>query len=67
VTCTTACIQPSRTNAHCTTCHHTFGSVTGFDRHRRNGECIAPTALPMHKDRRGVWRYDGNPRSARRG
>jgi hypothetical protein len=59
VTCLVICIQPSPTNAHCAACHITFGSVTGFDRHRRGGECIAPTALAMHRDARGVWRMDG--------
>lgn len=59
MTCRPTCIQPSPSNAHCGACHHTFGSVTGFDRHRRGGECLDPSALSMHQDHRGVWRMDG--------
>lgn len=25
--------------AHCAACHETFGSVTSFDRHRKQGSC----------------------------
>jgi hypothetical protein len=39
-------------------CHRTFGGITGFDRHRRGGECLDPAGLGMHPDRRGVWRMD---------
>jgi len=56
VTCRPTCIQPSPTNAHCGACHHTFGGITGFDRHRRAGECINPRDLGLHADPRGVWR-----------
>lgn len=28
--------------AHCGACHHTFTTVSNFDRHRRNGECLNP-------------------------
>jgi hypothetical protein len=57
--CLSTCIQPSPSNAHCSACHVTFGGITGFDRHRRGGECIAPSGLDMHPDGRGVWRMDG--------
>lgn len=57
--CTSTCIQPSPSNAHCGACHVTYGSVTGFDRHRRNGECLNPADLAMHAGRNGVWRMDG--------
>lgn len=57
--CLAICIQPSPTNAHCSSCHVTFGSVSGFDRHRRGGECLDPRQLAMHRDARGVWRMDG--------
>lgn len=59
--CNVLCITPSPTNAHCGAegCHVTFGSVSGFDRHRRGGECLDPAALAMHRDPRGVWRMDG--------
>ena len=65
MSCTNTCIAPSPTNAHCGACHRTFGSVTGFDRHRRNGECVDPATLPMHTDARGVWRWDGGNPHAR--
>jgi hypothetical protein len=28
--------------AHCGACHDTFSGVSTFDRHRRDGRCIAP-------------------------
>lgn len=31
--------------AHCTVCHETFTSPTGFDRHRRYGKCLDPARL----------------------
>lgn len=60
MTCRPTCIQPSPSNAHCAAdgCHRTFGGITGFDRHRRGGECLDPAGLGMHPDRRGVWRMD---------
>lgn len=36
--------------AHCggvRGCHHTFSSPSGFDRHRRNGTCLAPAAAGL--------------------
>lgn len=62
--CTPACIQPRPTNAHCSVCHRTFGTVTSFDRHRRGGACLDPAGLRMHPDARGVWRMDGDAASA---
>lgn len=56
MSCLAICIQPSPTNAHCSSCHVTFGSVSGFDRHRRGGECVDPRQLAMHRDRNGIWR-----------
>lgn len=64
MTCTSTCIQPSPTNAHCGACHVTFGSVRGFDLHRRGGECYGPALTRMHQDGRGVWRMDGRPPQA---
>jgi hypothetical protein len=64
VTCTSTCIQPSPSNAHCGACHTTFGAVSGFDRHRRGGECYGPALTTMHRDRNGIWRMDGrDPRA----
>lgn len=28
--------------AHCATCHEHFGSMSGFDKHRKGGECLLP-------------------------
>lgn len=67
--CTTTCVQPSPSQAHCGSgCHRTFGSVSGFDRHRRAGQCLDPSTFTghaaMHLDRNGIWRYDGGHRRA---
>jgi hypothetical protein len=55
--CLATCIQASPTNAHCAACHTTFGSVSGFDRHRRAGECLNPRSLGFVCARNGIWRY----------
>lgn len=31
--------------AHCASCHQTFGSVTGFDKHRYGGICLWPADI----------------------
>lgn len=70
MSCTIVCIQPSPTNAHCAgDCHNTFGTVSAFDRHRRDGQCLDPATLRMHRDDRGIWRWDsvGQGPSARNG
>lgn len=70
MSCTIVCIQPSPSNAHCAgECHNTFGTVSAFDRHRRDGQCLDPATLRMHRDDRGVWRWDsvGQGPSARNG
>lgn len=69
MTCTPTCIAPSPSQAHCGSgCHRTFGSVTGFDRHRRAGQCVDPATFKghdaMHIDHNGIWRYDGGHRRA---
>lgn len=34
--------------AHCAAqCHRTFTGVTGFDAHRRDGQCVDPASLGM--------------------
>jgi hypothetical protein len=43
--------------AHCATCHKTFGGVTGFDEHRKNGHCVIPEG--MQEVRPGVWGRPG--------
>lgn len=60
--CTDTCQRPTPTQAHCGACHRTFGAVSGFDRHRRAGECLDPAALGMAEGGR-IWRmprrYEG--------
>lgn len=53
--CTEACRRPSPAMAHCASCHRTFGGVTGFDAHRKDGTCLPPSSLGM-VERDGVWR-----------
>lgn len=53
--CGSACVDPTPAQAHCRGCHRTFGSVSGFDRHRRGGACLDPAGLGM-VETRGVWR-----------
>lgn len=50
------CFRPTPSQAHCTVCHRTFGGVTGFDAHRRDGWCIDPTTLGMVQSDVGIWR-----------
>ena len=56
MSCTRECRKPAPSQAHCATCHRTFGAVGGFDRHRRHGECLDPTTLGMVDRGGGVWR-----------
>lgn len=56
MSCTTTCIQPSPSQAHCGACHVTFGGVSGFDRHRRDGQCLTPEAIGHADNGRGVFR-----------
>jgi hypothetical protein len=53
--CSASCKHPTPTQAHCGTCHRTFGSVRGFDKHRRRGECVDPATLGFEQRDR-VWR-----------
>jgi hypothetical protein len=44
--------------AHCSSCHVTFSSPGGFDRHRSAGCCVLPQSLGMRQLHRGggeVW------------
>jgi hypothetical protein len=34
---------------HCTTCHASFATITGFDRHRRSDSCLDPATLRTRK------------------
>lgn len=49
-------VRPTPSQAHCTVCHETFGGVTGFDNHRKDGWCHNPATLSMTQDDGGVWR-----------
>jgi hypothetical protein len=53
--CDRACGTPTPAQAHCPTCHRTFGGVTGFDAHRSHGKCRNPLTMGyVERDR--VWR-----------
>lgn len=56
VPCLPSCIKPSPAQAHCGVCHTTFGGISGFDRHRRDGQCLTPEAIGYTPDTRGVYR-----------
>jgi hypothetical protein len=63
--CNTAlCGTPTAAQYHCTVCHHTFGALRAFDRHRvgkvGNRECLTPGALGLEQ-RAGVWREPMTP------
>ena len=65
MTCLAICIPPTPSQAHCGNCHVTFGSVSGFDRHRRGGECLDPATIPgIHRTATGIWRFDGGQNRA---
>ena len=53
--CGQTCVRPTPTQAHCPTCHATFGGVTGFDAHRKAGACIDPAARG-YVEVKGIWR-----------
>ena len=54
--CGPLCLAPTPTQAHCPSCHRTFGGVTGFDRHRRGGGCVGDPAGLGYELVKGVWR-----------
>lgn len=58
MTCTTTCVKPSPSQAHCAAegCHTTFGGISGFDRHRRDGQCLTPEAIGYTPNAAGVYR-----------
>jgi hypothetical protein len=45
--------------AHCPTCHEHFGSVQGFDRHRRSGQCQDPAGITARTGRRVLRSAEG--------
>lgn len=40
-------------------CHATFGGVSNFDKHRRNGRCLDVTEIGLVEDKYRVWRAPG--------
>lgn len=56
--------RPSPSQAHCRMCCETFGGVSGFDAHRKDGWCHNPATLstPMSQDDRGIWRWPKSDR-----
>lgn len=55
--CDDTCVRPTPSQAHCAGgCHRTFGGITGFDHHRRDGRCIDPATLGMALTDVGIWR-----------
>lgn len=55
--CLDSCKRPTPAQAHCATCHVTFGGVSNFDRHRSNGRCLPPASLGL-TEREDVWREE---------
>jgi hypothetical protein len=55
MTCAQTCHRPTASQAHCPTCHRTFGGVWGFDRHRRHGACLNPNPIGF-EEINGIWR-----------
>lgn len=53
--CSDQCRKPTPAQAHCSVCHETFGGVSMFDRHRRDGACLRPESCGM-TNRDGIWR-----------
>jgi hypothetical protein len=47
--------------AHCAGCHRTFSTVSGFDKHRRDGGCLEPAAVGLEL-RNGMFRGPQLPR-----
>jgi hypothetical protein len=56
--CGVDCVRPTPSQAHCGArgCHRTFGGVTGFDAHRKDGICADPATLGMVVSDLGIWR-----------
>lgn len=55
MTCLPTCRRPTPAQAHCAVCHRTFGGVTGFDAHRKDGACLDPSTRG-YVERDGLWR-----------
>lgn len=49
------CKDPTPAQAHCSVCHATFGGITSFTDHRKNGQCVEPLHAGLVLSD-GVWR-----------
>lgn len=54
--CSCGAVWGGHSTCHCPTCHRTFSSISGFDRHRVQGTCLDPSLLDYERDARGIWR-----------
>lgn len=45
---------------HCGVCHDTFGGLSGFEKHRKDGWCLNPAELNMEL-KEGIWRQPLKP------
>lgn len=43
------------TQSHCRACCESFTGPTGFDRHRRGGQCLNPADVGLVSDNGGWW------------
>ena len=53
---TPTCTSPRTIGYHCTVCHETFGGLSSFDNHRKDGWCLNPATLNLTIDELKVWR-----------
>lgn len=53
--CLATCKILTPAQAHCVSCHNTFGGPLDFDSHRRHGQCLDPSAVGLVAAV-GVWR-----------
>lgn len=54
-TCGRELCRPGTNIAHCTVCCVTFGGLSGFDRHRKNGVCLRPETIGLTLSQYGYW------------
>ena len=48
-------VRPGSSAAQCVKCDCIFKSVSGFDYHRVNGECVPPEQRGMKQNSQGFW------------
>jgi hypothetical protein len=47
--------------SHCGGCHHTYSSLTAFDKHRRGGVCQPPESVGLVARQKPYGTLWGNP------